>query len=105
LARKCFSYRYDSVFAGIVYCFSQKDTEEVARELQVSGVKAACYHGNLDAQQRSRVHRQWMKGSIQVGCVLLSSPRRHSFVFVQPQEIMSFCFLSEIFELFWLVAH
>lgn len=51
---------------GIVYCFSRKDTEEVARELQVRNIKAGCYHADMEAKHRSQVHHAWMANTIQV---------------------------------------
>ena len=52
--------------AGIVYCFSRKDSVTVASSLKSRGIKAACYHGDLDGPSRSQVHRAWTNNSIQV---------------------------------------
>ena len=52
--------------AGIVYCFSQKESAEVARGLQKQGIQSLCYHANLAAKERSRVHRLWASDQIQV---------------------------------------
>ncbi|XP_074660156.1 uncharacterized protein LOC141912708 isoform X2 [Tubulanus polymorphus] len=52
--------------SGIIYCLSQKDSEDVARDLQTYGIKTGCYHARLDAKQRSRVHKKWLEGQIQV---------------------------------------
>ncbi|XP_013412024.1 ATP-dependent DNA helicase Q1 [Lingula anatina] len=52
--------------AGIVYCFSQKDTEEITRGLQDRGIPAGCYHANISAARRTTVHRDWMQNKIQV---------------------------------------
>ncbi|CAH8584201.1 unnamed protein product [Schistosoma margrebowiei] len=52
--------------SGIVYCFSQKDTEDVSSELKNFGLKVAPYHANLDFNYRSRVHSDWSQGRIQV---------------------------------------
>ncbi|XP_012944528.2 ATP-dependent DNA helicase Q1 [Aplysia californica] len=52
--------------SGIVYCFSRKDSEEVTSDLMSHGIKAGCYHGDIDAKSRSRVHRMWLSGEIQV---------------------------------------
>ena len=38
----------------------------IASSLKSRGIKAACYHGNLDGQSRSQVHRAWTSNSIQV---------------------------------------
>ncbi|XP_076450110.1 ATP-dependent DNA helicase Q1-like isoform X2 [Babylonia areolata] len=52
--------------SGIVYCFSQKESEEVARGLQKYGIKSLCYHANIPAKERSRVHQLWSSDQIQV---------------------------------------
>ncbi|VDP97004.1 unnamed protein product, partial [Trichobilharzia regenti] len=50
----------------IVYCFSQKDTEDVSSELKNLGLKSAPYHANLDFNYRSKVHSDWVQGRIHV---------------------------------------
>ncbi|KAK3101107.1 hypothetical protein FSP39_000993 [Pinctada imbricata] len=52
--------------SGIIYCFSRKESEEVASELQQRGIKAGCYHADLSAKERSRVHRMWLQDKIHV---------------------------------------
>ena len=52
--------------SGIVYCFSQKESEEVAMGLQRNGIQSACYHANIPAKQRSQVHQNWSWNQIQV---------------------------------------
>ncbi len=52
--------------AGIVYCFSRKDTEAVASGLCEKGIKAAHYHADLSPTLRSKVHMKWLNNSIQV---------------------------------------
>lgn len=52
--------------SGIIYCFSQKDTEDVARELRHSGILTLPYHACLNASERTRVHRDWCAGEILV---------------------------------------
>ncbi|KAG8183037.1 hypothetical protein JTE90_015668 [Oedothorax gibbosus] len=52
--------------SGIIYCFSVKDSEEIATELRKKGVKARAYHAQLDAKYRSSVHKGWCTNSIQV---------------------------------------
>ncbi len=51
---------------GIVYCFSRKDSQDVAQELQSRGIQAGSYHADMDAKYRSQVHRMWIKNEIQV---------------------------------------
>ncbi|XP_018495859.2 putative ATP-dependent DNA helicase Q1 [Galendromus occidentalis] len=53
--------------SGIIYCFSIREAEQVARCLVSDfGISADAYHANLEAERRSRVHRKWSTGSIQV---------------------------------------
>ncbi|XP_064635504.1 serine-rich adhesin for platelets-like [Lineus longissimus] len=52
--------------SGIIYCFSKKDTADVCHDLQRLGVKAGCYHADMDAKQRSYVHRKWLSDEIHV---------------------------------------
>uniref|UniRef100_A0A3Q2YZQ3 ATP-dependent DNA helicase n=1 Tax=Hippocampus comes TaxID=109280 RepID=A0A3Q2YZQ3_HIPCM len=52
--------------SGIVYVFSQKDAESVSSELQQRGIVAAPYHANLNPDDKSRAHRKWTAGEIQV---------------------------------------
>lgn len=52
--------------SGIVYCFSVKDSEEVASQLNKRGIKAQAYHAQLDAKTRSKVHLKWTMNEIQV---------------------------------------
>lgn len=52
--------------SGIVYCFSQKDSEQVTISLQKLGVHAGAYHANMEPEDKSRVHRRWSVNEIQV---------------------------------------
>ena len=52
--------------AGIVYVFSQKDAESVASELQKRDILAHPYHAHMEPDDKSRVHRKWTTGKIQV---------------------------------------
>ncbi|KAK7098730.1 ATP-dependent DNA helicase Q1-like [Littorina saxatilis] len=52
--------------SGIVYCFSQKETAEVAEGLSKRGVRSMCYHASLPSKQRSHVHQLWTSNQIQV---------------------------------------
>ncbi|XP_029317639.1 LOW QUALITY PROTEIN: ATP-dependent DNA helicase Q1 [Cottoperca gobio] len=52
--------------SGIVYVFSQKDAESVSSELQKSDILAYPYHGHMDPEDKSRVHRKWTSNKIQV---------------------------------------
>lgn len=46
--------------SGIIYVQSRKSTEEMAKVLQVNGIKAAPYHAGLDAKTRSNVQDEFL---------------------------------------------
>ncbi|MEG3047829.1 MAG: ATP-dependent DNA helicase RecQ [Mucinivorans sp.] len=48
--------------AGIVYCRTRKQTEQVAEFLVSRGVKADFYHAGLDFRLRTARQEQWMNG-------------------------------------------
>ena len=52
--------------SGIVYCFSQRESEQVAGELCSRGLKADSYHAQMDAAARTRVHENWLKNRVHV---------------------------------------
>ncbi|XP_054710692.1 LOW QUALITY PROTEIN: ATP-dependent DNA helicase Q1-like [Uloborus diversus] len=52
--------------SGIIYCFSVKDSEEIASELRKRSIKAQAYHAQLDAKSRSSVHKSWASNRTQV---------------------------------------
>uniref|UniRef100_A0A8C5KYY9 ATP-dependent DNA helicase n=1 Tax=Jaculus jaculus TaxID=51337 RepID=A0A8C5KYY9_JACJA len=52
--------------SGIIYCFSQKDSEQVAISLQKLGVGASAYHANLEPADKTRVHTRWSANEVQV---------------------------------------
>nr|XP_033808154.1 ATP-dependent DNA helicase Q1 [Geotrypetes seraphini]XP_033808155.1 ATP-dependent DNA helicase Q1 [Geotrypetes seraphini]XP_033808156.1 ATP-dependent DNA helicase Q1 [Geotrypetes seraphini]XP_033808157.1 ATP-dependent DNA helicase Q1 [Geotrypetes seraphini]XP_033808158.1 ATP-dependent DNA helicase Q1 [Geotrypetes seraphini] len=52
--------------SGIIYCFSQKDSEQVTICLQKRGISAGAYHANLDPKEKTKVHKRWATNEIQV---------------------------------------
>ncbi|XP_067860832.1 ATP-dependent DNA helicase Q1 [Heptranchias perlo] len=52
--------------SGIIYCFSQKDTEQVAISLQNLGIAAGYYHANMEATAKSKIHKDWTVNKIKV---------------------------------------
>ena len=52
--------------AAIVYCFSRKDTEEVAALLTAGGHPALAYHAGLDADTRRRTQERFIDGAVPV---------------------------------------
>uniref|UniRef100_A0A3Q2L9X2 ATP-dependent DNA helicase n=1 Tax=Equus caballus TaxID=9796 RepID=A0A3Q2L9X2_HORSE len=52
--------------SGIIYCFSQKDSEQVTVSLQKLGIHAGAYHANMEPEDKTKVHRRWSANEIQV---------------------------------------
>ncbi|PON51591.1 DNA helicase, ATP-dependent [Parasponia andersonii] len=52
--------------SGIVYCFSRKECEQVAKELCARGISADYYHADMDVNAREKVHTRWSKNKLQV---------------------------------------
>ena len=50
----------------IIYCFSQKDVQQLCLDLCTNGINAGCYHGNMTAADRTKVHTLWTTNKIQV---------------------------------------
>lgn len=56
-------YKGESV---ILYCFSRKDTENLAESLRGKGYLAAAYHAGLDPQTRAEVQDKFIKDKINI---------------------------------------
>ena len=52
--------------SGIVYCLSRKRVDEVARKLQLDGLKAAPYHAGLSAAERKQTQEDFIRDDIQI---------------------------------------
>ncbi|KAK6158624.1 hypothetical protein DH2020_005938 [Rehmannia glutinosa] len=57
---------YPNNESGIVYCFTRKECEQVAKELCERGISADYYHADMDVHARERVHTRWSNGKLQV---------------------------------------
>ncbi|XP_020236207.1 mediator of RNA polymerase II transcription subunit 34 [Cajanus cajan] len=57
---------YPNNESGIVYCFSRKECEQVAKELRERGVSADYYHADMDVNFREKVHMRWSNNKLQV---------------------------------------
>lgn len=57
---------YPNKESGIVYCFSRKECEQVAKELREKGIKADYYHADMEVRDRENVHLRWSNGKLQV---------------------------------------
>lgn len=51
--------------SGIIYTTSIKDCEELMEEMRKRNIRVGCYHANLDAALRSKVHAKWLSGEYQ----------------------------------------
>ncbi|XP_062197489.1 ATP-dependent DNA helicase Q-like 2 isoform X2 [Phragmites australis] len=60
------SEAYPNNESGIVYCFSRKECEQVAKELRDRGILADYYHADMDIVAREKIHTCWSKGKSQV---------------------------------------
>lgn len=58
ILEKLLKYRYKGE-SGIIYTHSIKDSEDVAGGLRKRGLKVGCYHANMEADTRSKVHTNW----------------------------------------------
>lgn len=52
--------------SGIIYCFSRKECEDLAKNLRKKGIRAAYYHAYLESEKRTQTHERWVLGEIQV---------------------------------------
>ncbi|MBK9255011.1 MAG: RecQ family ATP-dependent DNA helicase [Saprospiraceae bacterium] len=52
--------------SGIIYVQSRKSTEEIAKILNVNGIKAAAYHAGLDAKTRTQVQDDFLMEEVEV---------------------------------------
>uniref|UniRef100_A0A5B6YTR0 ATP-dependent DNA helicase n=2 Tax=Davidia involucrata TaxID=16924 RepID=A0A5B6YTR0_DAVIN len=57
---------YPNNESGIVYCFSRKECEQVAKELRGRGISADYYHADMDVNAREKVHLRWSNSKLQV---------------------------------------
>jgi ATP-dependent DNA helicase RecQ len=56
-------YKKESI---IIYCFSRKETEEVAFGLKNLGYSAAAYHAGLDKEERKGVQEKFIKDELKI---------------------------------------
>lgn len=58
--------------SGIIYCLSRKDCETTAEKLQMSNIKAICYHAGLTDKVRERVQQDWITDKYKVVCATIA---------------------------------
>lgn len=51
---------------GIVYCFSRKDADDVAKALNSVGLKAVSYHAGQADNQRELSQNKWTTNKVNV---------------------------------------
>ena len=51
---------------AIIYCFSRRETEELAEDLTDSGHRAVPYHAGLDAETRRRAQERFIDGAVPI---------------------------------------
>jgi RecQ family ATP-dependent DNA helicase len=51
---------------AIVYCGTRKDTDELARTLRDTGLRALAYHAGMAPEDRSEAQRRFMGGEVEV---------------------------------------
>jgi len=58
--------------SGIVYCLTRKQTEQVAEKLRSFGLTAACYHAGMNAAERTRIQRSFVRDTTQIICATIA---------------------------------
>lgn len=58
--------------SGIIYCLSRKDCETTAEKLQMSNIKAICYHAGLSDKVREKVQQDWITDKYKVVCATIA---------------------------------
>lgn len=58
--------------AGIIYCLSRNETEEIAGMLMKRGFLAVAYHAGLSPQARESAQDKFLKGEVKVVCATVA---------------------------------
>jgi ATP-dependent DNA helicase RecQ len=58
--------------SGIIYCFSQKSTEELAEKLQAKGHRAVPYHAGLPDGVRAEHQDRFIRGEVDIVCATVA---------------------------------
>ncbi len=57
---------------GIVYCLSRKNTETVARMLELHHIPVAVYHAGMSAEEREQAQQAFVNDRVQVVCATVA---------------------------------
>ena len=66
VAQEVLNYLPSSSDQGIIYTFSRKNTDRLARFLQAKGISSSSYHAGLTAQQRDRTLHRFLESDVHV---------------------------------------
>jgi ATP-dependent DNA helicase RecQ len=69
--------------AGIIYCLSKKETEDIAADLQKRGFKAQAYHAGLSKQVREKVQDAFIRDAIEISS---APPLRLAWALISPMS-------------------
>lgn len=58
--------------SGIIYCFSRKDTEDLAETLTTAGLSAVAYHAGLDSAVRTKVQNKFKRDQVNIICATIA---------------------------------
>lgn len=58
--------------SGIIYCLTRKQTENLSKKLQQSGLVASCYHAGLTKEKRSKVQQNFVRDKTQIICATIA---------------------------------
>lgn len=58
--------------SAIVYCFSQRETEQCAEVLTNGGITSLPYHAGYTEESRRAVHARWSRGDARVMCATVA---------------------------------
>lgn len=50
----------------IIYCISRKETEKIASNLSVLGIKCGYYHGEMDNDKKYKAHTNFISGKVKI---------------------------------------
>ncbi|SOS47399.1 ATP-dependent DNA helicase RecQ [Tenacibaculum dicentrarchi] len=58
--------------AGIIYCLSRKETEQLASKLKQQNINAKAYHAGLAFEERAKTQEDFIKDDVQIICATVA---------------------------------